>query len=265
VNASASRLEPIVRAVRARLAERRAALPLAQLAAQAQPDPTRRSRFLDALGGAELAFIAECKRRSPSAGALADEPDWGARARAYAGGGAAALSVLTEADHFAGALEHLDEAQEAGLPLLRKDFVVDPSMVLEAATHGADAVLLLPCILDDQELADLHACATELGLAALVEVHDEDELERALGLDPDLVGINARDLATFRVDLATVERLLPLVPQDVVRVAESGIRGLAELRRVRAAGADAVLVGEALMRAGDPEATLRTWREALRG
>jgi indole-3-glycerol phosphate synthase len=265
VKASASRLAPIVQAVRARLAERRAALPLAQLAAQVQPDPTRRSRFLDALAGDELAFLAECKRRSPSAGALADETEWGARARAYARGGAAALSVLTEADHFGGALEHLEEAQESGLPLLRKDFLLDPGMVLEAALHGADAVLLLPCILDDQQLADLHACASELGLAALVEVRDEDELERALGLDPDLVGVNARDLSTFQVDLATVERLLPLVPQDILRVAESGIRGLDELRRVRAAGADAVLVGEALMRAHDPEATLESRREALRG
>jgi len=265
VTVSASRLGPIVQAVRRRLAERRAELPVARLARNVQPDPMRRSRFLDGLSGPGLAVIAECKRRSPSAGDLAAETDWSSRARAYARGGAAALSVLTEADHFGGALVHLDEAQEAGLPLLRKDFVIDPSMVLEAAHHGADAVLLLPCILDDQQLDDLFACASDLGLAALVEVHGEGELERALALDPDVVGVNARDLATLRVDLATVERLLPQVPSDVVRVAESGIGGLEDLLRVSAVGADAVLVGEALMRASDPAATLRAWQEGLRG
>ena len=262
---SATRLEPIVRAVRARHAERRARLPLAQLAREVRPDPARRARFLDALGGQELAVIAECKRRSPSAGALTEESHWGARARAYARGGAAALSVLTEADHFGGALEHLREAGAAGLPLLRKDFLIDPTMVVEAAAFGADAVLLLPCILDDQALADLHACADGLGLAALVEVHDEEELERALALDPDLIGVNARDLSTFEVDLATIERLMPLVPGEVLRVAESGIHGLEDLRRVQRAGADAVLVGEALMGSSDPAATLRGWQEGLRG
>jgi indole-3-glycerol phosphate synthase len=265
VKASASRLEPIVRAVRQRHAERRALLPASELARRVRPDPTRRARFLAALGGAELAFIAECKRRSPSVGALADEVDWKARAASYRAGGAAALSVLTEGDHFGGALEHLQEVQSVELPLLRKDFLVDAAMVLEAAAFGADAVLLLPCILEQPVLEELHACARELGLAALVEVHDESELERALALEPELVGVNARDLATFQVDLATVERLLPRVPRGALRVAESGIHGLDDLRRVRAAGADAALVGEALMRASDPAATLRTWREALHG
>jgi indole-3-glycerol phosphate synthase len=265
VKASASRLEPIVRAVRQRHAERRAKLPGSELERSVRPDPGRRTRFLAALSGAELAFIAECKRRSPSVGALAEETDWKARAESYREGGAAALSVLTELDHFGGALEHLAEVESVGLPRLRKDFLIDPAMVLEAAAFGADAVLLLPCILADAQLGELHACARELGLAALVEVHEESELERALALEPELVGVNARDLSTFQVDLATVERILPRVPSGIVRVAESGIHGLEDLRRVRAAGADAALVGEALMRSADPAATLRAWREGLRG
>lgn len=264
MKASASRLEPIVRAVRQRHAERRARLPAADLARLARPDPTRRARFLSALRGTELAFVAECKRRSPSVGALAQECDWKARAASYRDGGAAALSVLTEADHFGGALEHLAEVRDAGLPLLRKDFLIDPAMVLEAAAFGADAVLLLPCILEQPVLIELHACAREVGLAALVEVHDEAELERALALEPELVGVNARDLATFQVDLGTVERLLPLVPRAIVRVAESGIHGRDDLLRVRAAGADAALVGEALMRARDPAVLLRSWKDGLR-
>ena len=262
---STSRLDPIVRAVRQRHAERRAQLSVAELERRVRPDPARGARFLAALRGANLALIAECKRRSPSVGALAEETDWSARAASYRAGGAAALSVLTERDHFGGALEHLDEVRGAGLPMLRKDFLIDPAMVLEAAAFGADAVLLLPCILTDAELGELHACAREVGLAALVEVHDEAELERALALEPRIVGVNARDLSTFQVDLATVERLLPLVPRATVRVAESGIHGLDDLRRVRNAGADAALVGEALMRATDPAATLRTWQEGLRG
>ena len=263
MKAAGERLAPIVAAVRARSAERRAEHPLAELRARVAPDPTRGQRFVDALSGPGLAFIAECKRRSPSAGDLSPETDWAARAGAYARGGAAALSVLTERDHFGGALEHLDQVAAAGLPRLCKDFVLDEGMVLEAAAAGAEAVLLLPVILDDARLAELRAAARALGLAALVEVHDERELERALPLAPDALGVNARDLTSFEVDLATVERLLPLVPAGPVRVAESGLRSLDDLRRVRAAGADAALVGGALMRAPDPERRLTEWTEAL--
>jgi indole-3-glycerol phosphate synthase len=261
----AGRLDPILADVRRRLGERRAQVPLAQLRREARPDPARRERFLARLRRGGLQVIAECKRSSPSAGPLSVELDWGERARSYARGGAAALSVLTERDHFYGAPEHLQQARAAGLPLLRKDFVLDESMVLESAAWGADAVLLLPLIVDDFALRDLAAAASELGLAALVEVHDEHELERALAIAPDLVGANARDLTTFEVDLATVERLLPRIPSSVVRVAESGLRQLDDLRRVRAAGADAALVGEALMRASDPERLLKHWSEAFRG
>jgi indole-3-glycerol phosphate synthase len=150
---------------------------------------------------------------------------------------------------------------------LRKDFVLDEGMLLESCAHGADAVLLLAAALEPRDLRDLRDRARELGLAVLLEVHDERELDRALPLEPELLGVNARDLATFEVDLATVERLLPRVPDRAaaIRVAESGIRTVDDLRRVRDAGADAVLVGETLVRSGDPAATLRSWKEALRG
>lgn len=234
---------------------------------EVRPDPCRRRRFLEALAAPGLAFLAECKRRSPSAGPLASarEADLLPRARAYAAGGARALSVLTEEDHFHGSLADLERVAPAGLPRLRKDFLLDEGMILESAAAGADAVLLLACCLADGALAELRVLAGELGLAVLLEVHDARELERALAVEPDCLGVNARDLRSFRVDLAVVEELLPRVPPGPLRVAESGIRGPAELVRVRRAGADAVLVGEALMRSPDPAATLRRWREALDG
>lgn len=259
------RLEPILRDVRVRLAERRRSVSLAQLRASVRREPARRERFLAALRGPGLALIAECKRRSPSAGTLSGEHDWDARCAAYAGAGADALSILTERDHFGGDLADLSRAAAFGLPRLRKDFVLDESMVLESALFGADAALLLAVALDDAQLADLLAVAREVGLAALVEVHGEDELERALAIGPEIVGVNARDLATFEVDLGAVERLLPRIPPTLIRVAESGIRGADDLARVRAAGADAALVGEALMRARDARALLASWKERVRG
>jgi indole-3-glycerol phosphate synthase len=187
----------------------------------------------------------------------------GDRALSYAAGGAAALSVLTEEDHFGGAPADLGAVATAGLPRLRKDFVLDEGMVLESVLMGADAVLLLAVCLPGARLGALRRLAADCGLATLVEVHDEEELERALAVEPDCLGVNARDLTTFAVDLSVIERLMPMVAGNAVRVAESGVRGLAELRRVRDAGADAALVGEALMRAPDPTATLREWRAAL--
>jgi indole-3-glycerol phosphate synthase len=261
---SAGRLGPIVERVRARLAERRRELPQSQLAASVRPDPRRAERFVAALRAPGLAVIAECKRRSPSAGQLTAETDWTERSKAYARAGAAVISVLTEADHFGGAPQHLDQARAAGLPLLRKDFLLDTSMVLESALWGADAVLLLPCILEPAQLKELFDCACELGLGCLVEVHNEAELELALELNPAVLGVNSRDLATFTTDLAVVERLFPLIPTTSLRVAESGLRDAADVARVRAAGADAVLIGEALMRSQDPETSLRGWIEAVR-
>lgn len=272
----ATRLEPIVASVRARAAERRAKQPLARLQDIVRQDSWRRERFLAALSKPELAIIAEMKRRSPSAGVLLEEPSasrvrqpapgprWFALAQSYAHGGASALSVLTEEDHFHGTLDDLRAVEFTALPRLRKDFILDEGMVLETCLYGADALLLLPCILTDGELALVRNVAREMGLAVLAEVHDERELERVLPLEPELVGVNARDLTTFEVDLATVERILPLIPAGPLKVAESGIRGIDDLKRVRDAGANAVLVGETLIKSGDAATTLRTWMEALR-
>lgn len=264
MKARGTRLDPILASVQTRLDARRRERPLAELRRDATPDPARRERFTAALKTDALEVIAEIKRRSPARGDLALAADPLEQAQRYARGGAAALSVLTEEDHFRGAPADLERVAPAGLPRLRKDFLLDESMVIEGLLWGADAVLLLACVLEGPRLGELRAVARELGLAALVEVHDDEELERALAVEPDLVGINARDLTTFTIDLATVERLMPQVPARFVRVAESGIATVSDLRRVRAAGADAALIGEALMRAGDPEATLRGWKEALR-
>jgi len=261
--ATGTRLDPILVAVARRAAARRLAQPLAALERAIRPDEARRARFVGALRAAPLAIIAECKRRSPSVGELSAETDVTQRAEAYRRGGASALSILTEEDHFAGSLGDLIAVAPSGLPRLRKDFVLDEGMVLESAAFGADAVLLIAVCLPGPRLGALAALARDVGLATLVEVHDEAELERGLAARPDCLGVNARDLRTFQVDLGVVERLLALVPPDVVRIAESGVHGLAELRRVRDAGADAALIGEALMRAPDPAATLTAWRAAL--
>lgn len=260
-----TRLDPILRSVAERAQARREEQPLAGLRAGLAADPGRRARFMQALLSDGLAVIAECKRRSPSVGQLSQEVDLAARAAGYAAGGAAALSVLTEQDHFSGSPADLAAVAGSGLPRLRKDFILDEGMVLESVAMGADAILLLAVCLPDPLLGELRQCAAEAGLAVLLEVHDELELERALPHMPDALGVNARDLKTFHVDLATVEGLLPRVPAGIARVAESGVDGLAALRRVQAAGADAALVGEALMRSADPSATLAGWREALGG
>jgi indole-3-glycerol phosphate synthase len=278
---SGTRLDPILASVRLRAAERRRVQPIERLRDLVREDSWRRERFLAAFGKGELAIIAEMKRRSPSAGVLLPEaaepersrptrtpqpgPKYFSLAQAYQRGGAAAISVLTEEDHFQGSLDDLRAVEFTRLPRLRKDFILDEAMLWESCLYGADAVLLLPVVLAGSELQRLRAVAKDLGLAVLLEVHDERDLARAVPLEPELLGVNARDLRTFEVDLATVERLLPLVPPGPIRVAESGIRDLADLARVRAAGAEAVLVGEALVRDGDPEATLRRWKEASRG
>lgn len=258
-----TRLDPILESVQRRAAERRRQLPLAELRASLTPDPARRERFVRALAADGLAIIAECKRRSPSVGRLSAEVDLAARAAAYAAGGAAALSVLTEQDHFAGHPRDLERVAGAGLPRLRKDFLLDEGMLLESLAMGADCVLLLAVCLPDPLLGELCQAAHEVGLAVLLEVHDEAELERALAVNPDCLGVNARNLKTFEVDLANVERMLPMIPDGPLKVAESGIRGPAELVRLRDAGAHAVLVGEALMRSDSPAATLREWRKEL--
>ncbi len=202
---------------------------------------------------APLGVIAEVKRRSPSKGDLARDLDPAALASNYAAGGAACVSVLTDVDHFGGSIEDLQAARAAmTIPVLRKDFTVSPLDVADARRIGADAVLLIVAALDDAELADFHALATELDLAALVEVHDEAEAERAMAVGATIIGVNQRDLHTFEVDTARAVRVARSLPADVIRVAESGIPGPEAIPELVAAGFDAVLVGESLVRHHGP-------------
>src|SRR5581483_3609299 len=190
---------------------------------------------------------------SPSKGPLAEDLDPAALARAYAEGGAAALSVLTDCDFFRGSPEDLAAARSAvDLPVLRKDFTVGPADVFDARIMGADAVLLIVAALSEGELAELIGLADDVGVAALVEVHDEAEAERALASGAGIVGVNQRDLVTFEVDTARAERVARSIPGSVVRVAESGIRNAGDVERLAAAGFDAVLVGESLVTSPDP-------------
>lgn len=205
--------------------------------------------------GAEVALIAEVKRRSPGAGEIRPGLDPVALARGYAGAGASAISVLTDGPWFGGSLEDLGAVRAAvSVPLLRKDFTLDPLHVLEGRSAGADLILLIVRILEDTLLRDLIAMVQGLGMAALVEVHDEAELERALGAGARIVGINNRDLSTFTTDLETTLRLLERLPDDVLVVSESGIRTPGDVDRLGRGGVAAVLVGEALLRAEDPSA-----------
>lgn len=197
----------------------------------------------------EVALIAEVKRRSPGAGEIRPGLDAAEVARGYRAVGAAAVSVLTDREYFGGGLEDLASVREAvGLPVLRKDFVIDPLQVAEARAAGADAVLLIVRILDDALLAELLACAQDHALAALVEVHDASELERALASGARVLGVNNRDLATFTTDLDVTLRLLDRVPPETLVVSESGIRSPADVERLGGAGVHAVLVGESLLR-----------------
>lgn len=259
----AKRLEPILAAVAVRAAERRARFSLADLRAGLVVDSSRRESFTASLSTPGLAFITECKRRAPSAGALSSEAKLDERIRSYAAGGAAALSILTEQDHFDGNLDDLKAAPEIQLPRLRKDFILDEAMVLEAQLGGASAVLLIAACLEDSEMRELREVAREAGLGVLIEVHDEAELERAVPLAPEALGVNARNLTTFEIDLEVSLRILPRMPSSCVRVAESGLHGPEDLLRVRSAGADAALIGTALMRSDDPTATLIDWRRSL--
>ena len=208
------------------------------------------------------AVIAEYKRSSPSAGAIA-EPDVAGQARAYEEGGAAAISVLTEPTRFDGALADLRAVRLAvDLPVLRKDFLVHPAQVIESRAAGADAVLLIAAALSELELKAMLAVANDLGLDALVETHSVDDLAKALATDAPVVGVNARDLETLEVDVERALAMLPDVPPDRVAVLESGVSTREEVERAIDAGARGVLVGEALMRSPDPGATIRSLRGA---
>lgn len=251
-------LGEIVAGVRIDLEERRAATSEADLrAALADVDPPRDP--MPHFRAAGSSVIAEVKRRSPSKGALAEIPDPTVLARAYERGGAAAISVLTEQRRFGGSLADLRAVRAAvDVPILRKDFIVEPYQLVEARAAGADLALLIVAALDDDELRRLHDIARELGLTVLVEVHDEAETERAVALGAELIGVNARNLKTLAVDDGTFGRLAPLVPDDRVKVAESGIFGAGDVTRFVAEGARVVLVGEALVKDGDPETAVRS-------
>ena len=234
------------------------ARPLDGLVDEARHGPAPRGFAAALHRTAGLAVIAEVKRRSPSKGDLHASLDPAAIAAAYVAGGAASISVLTDEAFFGGSAADLRAVRDAvGVPLLRKDFTVDPRDVCDARCMGADAVLLIVAALDDGELRELHELAVELGLDVLVEVHDERELERALAAGATLVGVNQRDLATFEVDTARAVRVVREIPDTVVRVAESGIRGADDAVALAAAGYDAVLVGESVVTAGDPAAAVQ--------
>ncbi len=208
-----------------------------------------------------LAVISEIKRRSPSKGDLNADLDPSTMARRYEAGGASCLSVLTDAEHFGGSVGDLQAARAAcRLPVLRKDFTVSANDVCDARLMGADCVLLIAAALDAHELADFHILAVEVGLDVLVEIHDEPELEVALAAGATLVGVNQRDLVTFQVDHARALRMASLIPAEVVRVAESGVRGAEDAAALATAGYDAVLVGETLVTADDPSEAIRELR-----
>jgi indole-3-glycerol phosphate synthase len=250
-------IEQLIEGAREGVRERKRELPQAELENQLSARGEDRP-FQEALTRPGLSLIAEFKRRSPSKGDIAPGADVGAQVAAYERGGAAALSVLTDARHFGGSLEDLRAARTAAsLPIIRKDFIVDPYQLYEAAVNGADAVLLIVRALNDRELAFLYEEARALDLDCLVEVHDAEELERALEVDAEVIGINNRDLDEQRVDIQTTFELMPDVPAGKTVVAESGISGREELMELDRVGVDAVLIGGALMTAPDPELKTR--------
>ncbi|MBT6277602.1 MAG: indole-3-glycerol phosphate synthase TrpC [Chromatiales bacterium] len=234
---------------------------LRDMSARAQTAPQTRG-FAQALHSRieqkQPAVIAEIKKASPSKGVIREHFVPSEIARSYAAGGAAALSILTDAQFFQGSAEHLREARAAcDLPVIRKDFTIDPYQVYEARAMGADCILLIVAALGDAQLADLYGLADHLGMDALVEVHDAEELERALALRPGLVGINNRNLHTFETRLGTTLDLLPAIPKDVGVITESGIHSADDVASMRTADVNGFLIGEAFMRAPDPGAKLR--------
>jgi indole-3-glycerol phosphate synthase len=254
----------IVAATREAVAVRRRAIPEESLRAEAATRPDADARdFRAALARPGLSLIAEHKRRSPSAGMIRDGVSLSDVVGAYERGGASALSILTEGPSFGGSLEDLRTARTAAtLPILRKDFIVDPYQVVESAAWGADAILLIVAALPEAELVGLYELARLHGLESLVEVHDARELEVAVRVGAEIIGINNRDLATLEVDTRRTHELLPGVPPGRLVVAESGFRERSELEQLQRAGVDAVLIGEALMRSEHIEAACRALARA---
>jgi indole-3-glycerol phosphate synthase len=255
-------LKQIVGHKRAGLELRRREKPLPELiqAIARQPLPLD---FAPVLKGDRLKLIAEVKKASPSRGVLSPDLDHARLAQIYAQGGAAAISVLTEERYFMGSISYLadikDKLSKEGwkIPLLRKDFIFEPYQVYESRAYGADAILLIVAILDDNKLKELLELSHKLGMKCLVEVHSEEELRRAIEIGTQLIGINNRDLSTFEVNLETTKRLMPLIPEGHIVVSESGIESHEDILRLREWGVDAVLIGEALLRAEDVSAKLK--------
>ncbi len=245
-------LRDIVAGVREDVAAREAQVPLSELKARAAATPAAKDA-LAVLRAPGVGVIAEVKRRSPSKGLLASIGDPAALAASYESGGARIISVLTEQRRFGGSLDDLDAVRaRVGIPVMRKDFVLGSYQVHEARAHGADMVLLVVAALEQNALIGLRERIESLGMAALVEVHTEDEASRALDAGARIIGVNARNLKTLEVDRSTFERIAPGLPSDVVKIAESGVRGPHDLIEYAAAGADAVLVGEGLVTTTDP-------------
>lgn len=214
--------------------------------------------LLETLRANEMSVIAEVKRSSPSKGELSKIADPAALAAQYEEAGVSVISVLTEKRRFGGSLDDLDSVRSrVRIPILRKDFMIDEYQFFEARAHGADVVLLIVAAISASQLRDYYAMTLELGMSAIIEVHTEDELERALEISPEIIGINARNLKTLDVDLAAFSSLMPRIPDSIIKVAESGISMRADVELARDAGASVILVGEALVRSSDPALTLR--------
>ena len=249
-------LDSIIEGVREDLAQRRKSL------AQIHEEMSAAAPALDAhlaLSGQDMKVIAEVKRSSPSKGALSAITDPAALAEQYQGAGASVISVLTEERRFKGSLADLDAVRSrVDIPILRKDFMVDEYQFFEARAHGADVILLIVAALSKSQLKDFFDVATELKMAALIEVHTADELERALEIDPRIIGVNSRNLKTLDVDPAAFADLIPRIPSNLIRVAESGISSRGDVEFAQNSGAGAILVGEALVTSGDPDLAMRT-------
>ena len=256
-------LEEIAAKRRLQLEREKSAVPLEAVRAAAEHS-AEPGRFPAALKKPGLSVIAEVKKASPSKGLICPDFHPAQIAKAYEAAGADAISVLTEETYFQGSSEYLKEVRKAvALPVLRKDFVIDPYQIYEAKTLGADAILLIAALLPEDTLKEYHKIASSLGLDCLMEAHNEPELEAVLNANGKIIGVNNRDLKTFHVDLHTTAELATLVPKECVLVSESGISTNADMRAAKAAGADAVLIGETLMRSGNVSEALRELRAGL--